>query len=90
MKICFIIDNEKIFHPNFIYKTFSLINKKYNVEYSIGLVTKIPNKSNISRYLTLFCSKPLLPKVLVSRPSITTCRFLESTCICFGAKKVDS
>lgn len=53
MKICFIIDNEKIFHPNFIYKTFSLINKKYNVEYSIGLVTKIPNKSNISRYFFL-------------------------------------
>ena len=53
MKICFVIDNEKIFHPNFVYRTFSLLNKKYDIEYSIGLVSKIPNKSNISRYFFL-------------------------------------
>ena len=32
MKICFIIDDEKIFHPNFVFKTFSLLNKKYSIE----------------------------------------------------------
>ena len=60
MKICFIVDNEKIFHPNFVYNTYSLLKKKYEIELTIGLVTKIPNNSNINKY---FISKILKFKI---------------------------
>ena len=50
MRICIIVDDERVFHPNFVYKTYTLLKEKYDIDFIIGLVTKIPNKSNINRY----------------------------------------